>query len=585
MKDKRSLIYVLMVSMLSMISLPIIILGSIFVFGDYYFFHQDRLELKTDYIREQEHIFQHEVDQAVDHLEWRLSSQNVPEAQLKKEIMEWFPTIQFENKGNRPGVLFVGTYDGACLLEENRQATADSESLPAIAPRRIEAHEAFLKAAKNDKGGFVDYFQIDRTNGHKVQKRAFVRGVPQFSWYVGSGFYYDDIDTIIFRKKAELKETILQHVTSIVLVLVAMVLFQYLIYRVTMRNIIAGFTSFSEFFQSAAKKSTTVKKRSLHFSEFIELAKSADKMIYERDRAENTLRDSESRYRSIIENIEEGYCEIDIEGNIIFTNDAMQEILGYTTEELMTISPKKLLTEKDAERVVQYLANVFISEKMPSEFVFPIIRKDGVKKYIEVSPGIIKNEEGKKVGLRSIVRDVDQRKKYEENLIYLAYHDALTGLKNRKAFYEQLQNAIYRAKRYGTEVGLIYIDIDQFKKVNDTLGHEIGDMLLQEIKNRLEAGLRKTDFISRIGGDEFVVIVDDPTKIHPEIIAQKVVDDLSRPYELNGHVIDYVSSSVGISTFPTDAQDMEGLVKKADRAMYKAKESRNRFFNYSKLVL
>ena len=142
MKDKRSLIYVLMVSMLSMISLPIIILGSIFVFGDYYFFHQDRLELKTDYIREQEHIFQHEVDQAVDHLEWRLSSQNVPEAQLKKEIMEWFPTIQFENKGNRPGVLFVGTYDGAYLLEENRQATADATRRHRPPARKLSVADA-----------------------------------------------------------------------------------------------------------------------------------------------------------------------------------------------------------------------------------------------------------------------------------------------------------------------------------------------------------------------------------------------------------------------------------------------------------
>jgi diguanylate cyclase (GGDEF)-like protein/PAS domain S-box-containing protein len=574
-----------MVSMLTMISLPIIILGGIFVFGDYYFFHKDRLELKASYIRQQEHIFQHEVDQAVDHLEWRLSSHKIPEDQLKKELMEWLPTIQFENKGNHPGRLFVGTYDGTYLLEEDRRAKKDGDTLSTSAPRKIEAHEIFLKAAKKPEGGFVDYFQIDRTTGKRVQKRAFIRGVPQFRWYVGSDFYYHDIDVIISQKKAELKEKIRQHVTSVILVLVAMILVQYLIYRVMMRKIIEGFTSFSEFFKSSAKKTVTVKKRSLHFLEFIELSESADKMLSERDRAENALRDSESRYRSIIENIEEGYCEIDIEGNIIFINDAMQEILGYTSEELMKTSTKRLLTEKDAERVVQYLANVFVSEKMPSEFVFPIIRKDGAKKYIEVSPGIIKNAEGKKIGLRSIVRDVDQRKKYEENLIYLAYHDALTGLKNRKAFYEQLQNAIYRAKRYGTEVGLIYIDIDQFKKVNDTLGHEIGDMLLQEIKNRLEGCLRKTDFISRIGGDEFVIIVDDPTKIHPEVIAQKVVDDLSRPYELNGHVIDYVSSSVGISTFPADAQDSESLINKADRAMYKAKESRNRFFNYSKLVL
>jgi diguanylate cyclase (GGDEF)-like protein/PAS domain S-box-containing protein len=574
-----------MVSMLTMISLPIIILGGIFVFGDYYFFHQDRTELKVSYIQEQEHIFQHEVDRAVDHLEWRLSSQKVPEDQLKKEILEWFPTIQFENKGRRPGFLFVGTYDGYFLMQEDREADDGIDSLSTPGTIRIDAHAEFLKAAQKPNGGFVDYFQIDRTTGNRMQKRAFVRGVPQFRWYVGAGFFIGDIDLIIFQKKEELKAQIQQHVTSIVLVLVAMILIQYLIYRIMMRKIVAGFTSFSEFFKLAEKQTTTVAKHSLHYSEFIDLAKSADKMIYERNHAENALRDSESKYRSIVENIEEGYCEIDIEGNILFSNDSMQDIMGYTTEELEEIGINKLLAEEDTERVVQYLANVFVSEKMPSEYVFPIVRKDGVKKYIGISPGIIKDAEGKKIGLRSIVRDVDQRKKYEENLIYLAYHDALTGLKNRKAFYEQLQNAIYRAKRYGTEIGLIYIDIDEFKRVNDTLGHEIGDMLLQEIKNRLEGCLRKTDFISRIGGDEFVIIVDDPKKIHPEVIAQKVVKDLARPYELDGHVIDYISSSVGISTFPTDAEDMETLIKRADTAMYKAKESRNGFFNYSKLAL
>ena len=198
-----------------------------------------------------------------------------------------------------------------------------------------------------------------------------------------------------------------------------------------------------------------------------------------------------------------------------------------------------------------------------------------------LTPTVIKNSQGNKTGLRSIVRDVDKQKKYEENLIYLAYHDALTGLKNRKAFYEQLQDAIYHAKRYGTEVALIYIDIDKFKKVNDTLGHEMGDVLLLEIRDRLQSTLRKTDFVSRIGGDEFVVLVDNPHHIHPAAIAEKIVKNLSEPYNLKGNIVDYISSSVGISIFPTDAVDMDSLVKKADQAMYMAKEKRNGYVSYT----
>jgi diguanylate cyclase (GGDEF)-like protein/PAS domain S-box-containing protein len=584
MTDKRSLIDVFMRSMLAMISLPIIILGGIFVFGDYYFFQQDRLELKKTFLQEQAAIFRHEVDQAVDHLQWRLSSQKTSENQLKKEVLEWFSTIQFKNRGKHSGFLFVGTYDGFYLLHEDRRALAGVETIATPAAGEIAAHPTFMKAARNPKGEFVDYSKFNPATGKMSRKKAFVRGVPQFKWYVGSGFFDDDIEFIISRKKAELKSQIQQHVTTVVLVLVVMILLQYLIYRVMMRKITAGFNSFSEFFKSAEKNIAKVRKRELFFSEFVELAESADKMMTERNRAENALRDSEIRYRTIIENIEEGYCELDIQGRIIFANKSMQEILEYPVDELLKTDTKKLLPEEDAERVVQYFANVFTAEKAPSEYIFPVIRRDGTKKYIEVAPTVIKDADGKKTGFRSIVRDVDQRKKYEENLIYLAYHDALTGLKNRKAFYEQLQSAFYRAKRYGTELGLIYIDIDKFKKVNDTLGHEIGDALLREIKNRLETCLRKTDFISRIGGDEFVIIIDNPTKIHPGVIAQKIVEELSKPYKLDGYVVDYVSSSVGISTFPSDAEDMDSLIKKADKAMYKAKEKRNRYFNYSELV-
>ena len=585
MANKRSLIKVIMVNTLAMISLPIIILGGLFVFGDYYFFHQDRLQLKKNYLEKQENIFRQEVNRAVGHLEWRLTSRNVDRNQLKKEILAWYKVIRFQNSGREPGYLFVGTYGGKYLLPEDRGTEPDGDDLQADPHPAIAAHEAFMAAAQKPTGGFVDYDQTDQRTHKTARKRAFIRGVPEFGWYVGAAFFLNDINQIISQRKSELKTKIQNDVTTVALLLVAMILLQYLIYRIMIRQIIAGFNSFLDFFKSAEKKHTMVRKRSLYFSEFIDLAESADRMISERQRAENALRDSENRYRSIIESIEEGYCEIDVRGHIIFANTVMQDILGFPLDELMNMNTRELLAEEDIERVTQYFANIYVSEKTSSEFIFPVVRKDGLPKYIEVTPSVIKDANGKKRGLRSIVRDVDQRKKYEENLIYLAYHDALTGLKNRKAFYEQLQNALYHAKRYGTEIGLIYIDIDKFKKVNDTLGHEMGDVLLREIKERLQRCLRKTDFISRIGGDEFVIIVDNPTKIHPAVVAQKIVKDLSQPYDLNGHFVDYVTASVGISTFPTDAEDMNSLIKKADKAMYKAKEKRNRYYSYSDLEL
>ena len=156
----------------------------------------------------------------------------------------------------------------------------------------------------------------------------------------------------------------------------------------------------------------------------------------------------------------------------------MRDISGYSREDLTGLNTVEMLDEKDVKKVFQHFTDVYESEKSQPELTCQIRRKDGTQKFVGLTPTVIKDGKGKKTGLRSIVRDVDRQKKYEENLIYLAYHDALTGLKNRKAFYEQLQDALYHAKRYGAEIALIYIDIDKFKLVNDTLGHEMGDMLL-----------------------------------------------------------------------------------------------------------
>jgi len=244
-----------------------------------------------------------------------------------------------------------------------------------------------------------------------------------------------------------------------------------------------------------------------------------------------------------------------------------------------------MLDEKDVEKVFKHFADIYETDVPQPELTCLIRRKDDTWKFVGLTPTVIKDAQGNKTGLRSIVRDVDRQKEYEENLIYLAYHDALTGLKNRKAFYEQLSDALYHAKRYGTELGLIYVDIDKFKKVNDTLGHEMGDVLLLEIRDRLQNTLRKTDFISRIGGDEFVVLVDNPNNFHPAAIAEKIVKNLSEPYNLKGNMVDYISSSVGISVFPTDAVEMDSLVRKADQAMYVAKEKRNGYVRYADVNL
>jgi diguanylate cyclase (GGDEF)-like protein len=198
-----------------------------------------------------------------------------------------------------------------------------------------------------------------------------------------------------------------------------------------------------------------------------------------------------------------------------------------------------------------------------------------MKREIATSISLMRDQDGKKVGFMGIVRDVDEQKKYEKQLIHAAYHDTLTGLKNRKAFYNRLDDTLLHAKRYQHDISLIYIDLDNFKQVNDTLGHEAGDELLRQIAKRLTNCLRKTDFVSRIGGDEFTVIMDNFNSATPEAVALKINETLSATYTVSGSTVNHISSSIGISMFPKDASNSDELIRMADAAMYRAKKERN----------
>ena len=306
-----------------------------------------------------------------------------------------------------------------------------------------------------------------------------------------------------------------------------------------------------------------------------------EKEIERRKSMEKELRISEEKYRSIIENIEEGYFETDLPGRFLFVNDAMADLLGHSCEALLNMSSLALVDEASKEEVMESFKRVFRSDESLSACGFAVRHPDGTKRHLETSVALIRDAEGRKKGFRGIVRDVEQRKKYEEKLVYLAYHDALTGISNRKAFYERLEEGLAYARRYQTEIALVFIDIDKFKQVNDTLGHEIGDALLIEIARRLQGCVRETDFLCRIGGDEFTVILNNPKQANPEIVARRIVEKIATPYTLNDILIDYVSASIGISRFPNDADNAEDLVKTADTAMYKAKENRNCYICYS----
>ncbi len=170
----------------------------------------------------------------------------------------------------------------------------------------------------------------------------------------------------------------------------------------------------------------------------------------------------------------------------------------------------------------------------------------------------------------------------EQNLQFVATHDALTSLPNRTMFSDRLSQALAQAQRYNRRLALLFVDLDGFKIVNDTFGHEVGDVLLREIASRLRACLREGDVIGRIGGDEFVVLIEEfgePEQL--ALVARKVLETMAQPVAVRGQEC-RVTASVGISAYPQDGKDSQTLLKNADSAMYRAKEQgKNRFQFYS----
>jgi len=231
-----------------------------------------------------------------------------------------------------------------------------------------------------------------------------------------------------------------------------------------------------------------------------------------------------------------------------------------------------LLHEADRGAVAELLTRLMSGEEPRTTGQTRNNRKDGETIWCEWYHSCLLDDDGNIVSILSFVQDVSSRIQAEERLQHMATRDALTGLPNRLLLQERLGQAIAQAKRTGRRVGVLFIDLDRFKNVNDTLGHRIGDELLKAVSHALSTALREVDLLARLGGDEFMVVVEDVEE--PAVlgsIAQKLLDAVAHPFRIEEHDI-YVTSSIGISVYPDDSDDPEELLKHADVAMYRSKE-------------
>jgi diguanylate cyclase (GGDEF)-like protein/PAS domain S-box-containing protein len=304
--------------------------------------------------------------------------------------------------------------------------------------------------------------------------------------------------------------------------------------------------------------------------------------INERRLMEEKIRQSEERYRTIIEEMEEWYFETDLAGNITFFNTVFANVLGYFQQELAGLNFRDFIKKEDSDLVYRLFNQVYKTSKPIKNYPYEFNLPDGNVASAEFSIFPRWDKEGNIVGFRGVGYDVTERKRAEEKIQHMATHDTLTGLPNRLMCSQLLSHAIQSAKRYKRQFAVLFIDLDRFKIINDSLGHEAGDQLLREIAVRLKQTLRAVDVVARLGGDEFVVLIEELNdSSNAATVARKIIASVIKPTTIRGQEC-RVTASIGICMYPADAEDEQGLMKNADIAMYLAKEEgKNNYQFYS----
>jgi diguanylate cyclase (GGDEF)-like protein/PAS domain S-box-containing protein len=296
-------------------------------------------------------------------------------------------------------------------------------------------------------------------------------------------------------------------------------------------------------------------------------------------RSRKERQDTEERYRSVISQASDIIMLVDCESrHILEANAAFQKLLGYSPEETGKLTLDDLML--DDHPCVDWQINRILSEGTCFLGEQNFLAKDGKSVAVELNANLISYADQEVICM--VIRDNSERLKLEGKLTHMASHDSLTGLPNRSLFLDRLNQSLFKKERSRKMLAVVYLDLDQFKRINDTLGHHIGDLLLKEVAIRLQACVRKADTVSRLGGDEFTLLLDDLAAPEDSVlVADKILHLFELPFTLDSHEM-FVTASIGITLFPSDGDTADKLLKNADTAMYHAKEKgRNNYQFFS----
>ncbi|MFT8323315.1 MAG: sensor domain-containing diguanylate cyclase [Bacillus sp. (in: firmicutes)] len=307
--------------------------------------------------------------------------------------------------------------------------------------------------------------------------------------------------------------------------------------------------------------------------------KEANAKLKKKNRLLIQLEEQTISHKSFINSIEGGFFTYTKQNKEYFFSKGFEQILGYPSDTLKPPLWKQFIYEDDVPIMNDFVDTLKNGEskRVECRVKHPIEKI----KWVLCIGKSISDATGEITNIYTQIIDISERKKLEEELRTLAFTDHLTDLSNRKALDRHLTKAIARSKRHNHQLAIMFIDLDDFKLVNDTLGHSAGDVLLMEAADRFHATIREEDYIARIGGDEFIIVIEETNRDEMNKITKRIIDKVSKPYFIEQTTAS-ITLSIGISLYPDDSEEQDGLIAHADKAMYMAKEKgKNQYHFYS----
>lgn len=487
------------------------------------------------------------------------------EREFKEELANDEQRLMFDKKSGN--YIFIGTWDGLSIAGPNKGKnifnTQDNNGKYLV--------QALIAKAK-EGGGFVDYIAPDTMQA----KISYVVPLYGWQWYVGSGIYVKNVNEEITKLRETMSKEIRDSFFSILKWLVVFSILMWLSYLYVGQKIKKDFTLFIDFFDSLVKQDKFIDTKNVRFLEFEELANHANAML----RAKIFSNKHLEQYKKIVSSSDDFLALIDRNYTYLAISEAYQKFFNKQKEEILGHTMPELYGAQYFVENLKHLSDrVLTGETFEHEFW--VLSSFG-KRYLHTKYFPYYENESDLLPMAYVVsaRDNTEKKANEDRLIasekeleFLAHNDALTGLPNRLLLTDRIGHAIENSKRQGGMIAVCFIDLDNFKKVNDSYGHSYGDEILKQFALRVQGKIRHCDTLARVGGDEFILLVENIKEKHEiEIILAKIQAIFEEPF-INKSQKFFLTASIGVSMYPDHGTDGEMLIKNADTAMYKAKEA------------